>query len=52
MVEIHSYVLVYDTGPRFSAYFNTAGDAVVLPLLRHTGIAYIDTLSITAAVQP
>jgi beta-lactamase superfamily II metal-dependent hydrolase len=41
VIEIHSDVLVYDTGPRFSAYFN-AGDAVVLPLLRHAGIAYIE----------
>lgn len=51
MIEIHSYVLVYHTGPRFSAHFNP-GDAVVLPLLRHAGIAYIDTLLITAAMQP
>jgi beta-lactamase superfamily II metal-dependent hydrolase len=39
------------TQGRVLAHFN-AGDAVVLPLLRHAGIAYIDTLLITAAMQP
>ncbi|MBK8162331.1 MAG: DNA internalization-related competence protein ComEC/Rec2 [Gammaproteobacteria bacterium] len=39
------HVLVYDTGPRFSADFD-AGSAVLLPFLRFHGLEHIDTLVI------
>ena len=42
------HVLVFDTGPRFSARFDT-GRAVVVPYLRNTGLENIDTLIISHA---
>jgi competence protein ComEC len=46
VVETRNHTLVYDTGPRFSDAFN-AGDAVVLPFLRHLNIKRVDTLLIS-----
>ncbi|MGI8740392.1 MAG: DNA internalization-related competence protein ComEC/Rec2 [Gammaproteobacteria bacterium] len=46
VIETRNHVLVYDTGPRFSDYFN-AGDAAVIPYLRRRGIERIDTLVIS-----
>ena len=46
VVETHSHVLVYDTGPRFSATFDT-GESVVVPFLRHRGYAGVDTLVVS-----
>ena len=43
VVRTQSHVLVYDTGPRFSETFDT-GSAVVLPFLRHHGVAAVDML--------
>jgi len=43
MVQTHSHTLIYDTGPRFSDSFN-AGDDVILPALRQSGLTRIDTL--------
>lgn len=40
------HVLVFDTGPRFSAGFDT-GDAVVVPYLRKAGVSRIDKLVIS-----
>lgn len=40
------HVLVFDTGPRFSARFDT-GSAVVAPYLRHSGVEVIDTLIVS-----
>ncbi len=45
-VRTADHVLVYDTGPRFSATFN-AGEAVVVPFLRHEGIGEVDVLMIS-----
>ena len=46
VVETRSSVLVYDTGPRFSATFDT-GEAVVVPFLRHRGREAVDMLVIS-----
>lgn len=46
LVRTHDHTLVYDTGPRFSARFDT-GRAVVIPYLRHQGIRRVDTLVIS-----
>jgi len=46
VIETRRHVLVYDTGPRFSDYFN-AGDAAVIPYLRRRGIERIDILVIS-----
>ncbi len=46
VVRTQDHVLVYDTGPRFSASFDT-GAAVVVPYLRAKGVARIDTLLIS-----
>ncbi|SCZ67756.1 DNA internalization-related competence protein ComEC/Rec2 [Thiohalomonas denitrificans] len=43
VVETAGHVLVYDTGPRFSASFD-AGSAVVAPYLRTIGTERVDTL--------
>lgn len=43
VVRTQHHVLVYDTGPRFSATFDT-GAAVVVPYLRANGVARVDTL--------
>lgn len=46
VVETHSRVLVFDTGPRYSARFDT-GAAVVVPYLRHGGYRAVDRLVIS-----
>lgn len=46
VVQTASHVLVYDTGARYSARFD-AGRAVLVPFLRHAGIAGIDTLIVS-----
>lgn len=43
VVRTRDHVLVYDTGPRFSAHFDT-GAAVIVPFLRQQGIHHVDTL--------
>lgn len=43
VVRTRNHALVYDTGPRYPSGFNT-GSAVVLPYLRHAGVANIDVL--------
>jgi competence protein ComEC len=40
------HTLVFDSGPRYSAQFNT-GEAVVAPFLRSQGIDHIDTLIVS-----
>jgi competence protein ComEC len=46
VVRTQDHVLVYDTGPRLSDYFDT-GEAVVVPFLRSQGILSIDTLIVS-----
>jgi len=46
VVQTEHHTLVYDTGPRFSATFDT-GQAVVVPFLRHQGIQRLDALVIS-----
>ncbi len=46
VVEVNDQVIVYDTGPKFGKSFN-AGEAVVIPYLRHRGINYIDKLIVS-----
>lgn len=48
VIQTHSHVLVYDTGPQFSEDFDT-GRAVVLPFLRQQGIKHFDKLMISHA---
>ena len=46
VVQTAGHTLVYDTGARLSARFD-AGRAVVVPYLRHAGVARVDTLIIS-----
>jgi competence protein ComEC len=46
VVRTHGHVLVYDTGPRFSATFD-GGGAVVAPYLRHHGLGAVDALVVS-----
>lgn len=46
VVQTARHILVFDTGPRFSAAFDT-GDAVILPFLRQQHINTIDTLLVS-----
>ncbi|WP_456448789.1 DNA internalization-related competence protein ComEC/Rec2 [Thiolapillus sp.] len=46
VIRTAEHVLVFDTGPSFPSGFNT-GDAVVLPWLRHQGIARVDLLMLS-----
>ncbi|OED39936.1 DNA internalization-related competence protein ComEC/Rec2 [Chromatiales bacterium (ex Bugula neritina AB1)] len=46
VVRTRSHVLLYDTGPQFSASFSAA-DAVIIPYLASQGISHIDTLLIS-----
>ncbi len=46
VVRTRHHVLVYDTGPQFSASFNSA-DAVIIPYLASQGVSAIDTLLIS-----
>ena len=43
VVQTHDHVLVYDTGPRLSARYDT-GAAVLVPFFRYQGINRIDML--------
>jgi len=43
VIETRTHVLVFDTGARFSRYFE-AGEAVVVPFLVQRGIRRVDTL--------
>ncbi len=43
VARTRDHVLVYDSGPRFSARFD-AGAAVIVPFLRQQGIHHVDTL--------
>jgi len=45
VVQTRNHLLVYDTGPRFSADFD-AGEAVLIPFLRQQGLTAIDRLII------
>lgn len=46
VLQTRDYVLVYDTGAKYSAHFN-AGTAVVVPYLKHSGLSHIDKLIIS-----
>ena len=46
VVETHQHALVYDTGARFSPYFNT-GEAVIVPFLRSRDITELDLLVVS-----
>ena len=43
VIRTKNHVLIYDTGPRASASFDT-GKLVVLPFLKANNISYVDTL--------
>jgi DNA internalization-related competence protein ComEC/Rec2 len=46
IIRTRHHVLVYDTGPRFTPYFE-AGSAVLLPFLYESGIRRVDTLVVS-----
>lgn len=46
VVQTQQHVLVFDTGPRFGED-SDAGERMIVPYLRHLGIATIDTLVIS-----
>lgn len=46
VVQTARHTLVFDTGPRFSATFDT-GDAVIVPFLRQQHVQVIDTLLVS-----
>jgi competence protein ComEC len=46
VVQTRHYTLVFDTGPRFGANFDS-GRAVVVPFLRQAGVNRVDTLVIS-----
>jgi competence protein ComEC len=46
VIQTRNHTLLYDTGPKFSDYFN-AGDAAVLPYLRSRGIDLIDLMVVS-----
>ena len=46
VIETHQHTLVFDTGPRYSARFNT-GSAVVAPFLQSRGIKQVDRLIVS-----
>lgn len=46
VIQTASHVLVYDTGVRYSAQFDS-GASVVLPMLRSQGVAHVDLLMIS-----
>ena len=46
VIQTRRHTLVYDTGPKFSASFDT-GQAVIVPFLRYRGIRRVDTLIIS-----
>ena len=46
VAQTAGHTLVYDTGARLSARFD-AGRAVIVPFLRHAGVARVDTLIVS-----
>ncbi len=46
VIETRNHTLVYDTGAKFSEFFN-AGEAVVVPFLRSRGVGSVDLLVIS-----
>jgi competence protein ComEC len=46
VVRTRSHVLIYDTGPRYTAGFD-AGRDVIVPYLRHRGIGHADLLIVS-----
>jgi competence protein ComEC len=46
VVQTHSRVLVYDTGPAFQSG-RSAAELAVLPFLRHLGVRRVDTLMVS-----
>ncbi|MDH5777263.1 MAG: DNA internalization-related competence protein ComEC/Rec2 [Gammaproteobacteria bacterium] len=46
VIQTQNHSLVFDTGPRFSEFFDT-GSAVVVPFLRQQGIQQLDTLVVS-----
>lgn len=46
VIETKDHVLVFDTGPKYSAYFDT-GKAVVAPFLKHRAINNVDKLIVS-----
>lgn len=46
VIETRNHVLVFDTGAKYSKYYNM-GDAVVIPFLKSKGIKTVDTLIIS-----
>lgn len=48
VVETRQHTLVFDTGAKYSKNFDM-GKAVIVPFLRHSGIARIDTLIVSHA---
>lgn len=46
LVQTRNHSLVYDLGPRFSERFNMV-DVALLPVLRHSGVNYVDRLIIS-----
>lgn len=45
-VQTKQHQLLFDTGPKFSPYFD-AGERVVVPFLRHSGVSQLDKLIIS-----
>jgi competence protein ComEC len=48
VVQTAEHSLLFDAGARFSSNFN-AGDAVVLPFLRHEGVSHLDRFVVSHA---
>lgn len=46
VAQTREHVLVYDTGPRFSASFD-AGQSILVPFLRYHGIRHVDYLIVS-----
>lgn len=46
VIETKDHVLVFDTGPKYSKFFDT-GKAVVVPFLKHRGINTVDKLIVS-----
>jgi competence protein ComEC len=46
LVQTHAHALLYDTGPRFTEVAD-AGDRIIVPMLRATGITHLDGLIVS-----
>jgi competence protein ComEC len=46
LVQTHAHALLYDTGPRYNEAAD-AGDRIIAPMLRATGIARLDALIVS-----